>query len=398
MRVLHVIPALGLAYAGPANAVLGLAKSLVKAGVNVHIAAANGEDKNRVNIPLGVPRENHGVCTYYFPQPFQTSYAFSWPLTSWLRRNLRKYDLVHINSLFAYPTFVASRIAIRHQCPYVVSPHGMLEPWALQYKAWKKSPYLRFVEGTTLRKAAAIQALTLEEADYFRTLNIGAPTFVLPNGVNSDEFSPILGREAFEDRYPLTRGKSIILFLGRIDPKKGLDLLVAAFGKIAHKGLRGRVCLVIAGPDLVGYQNTIEHLIHKEGLYGDVLFTGGLYGDARLAALSAADIFVLPSRSEGFSVAVLEALACGCPVILTEACNFPRVKEVRAGEIISLDVQELTQSLLRLLSDKALRALMGAQGRELVQNEFSWQAIGNKMSQIYQDIFNRDKTSTAWVV
>lgn len=396
MRILHVIPSMGPAYGGPSTVLLGLAPALVQEDVSVDVATTDDNGAELLRVPLGVPVDNRGVKTYFFPKQNRGNFIFSWPLTQWLWRHQRDYDLVHIHSIFSYPTLAASRVARRLNQPYVVAPHGMAEPWCLGYKAWKKQPYLRLIERRTLSRSAALHALVVEEARNLRALKLPTPAFVLPNGVSLEEFQTPHPRHVFEFLYPETRGKRIVLFMGRIDPKKGLDLLTKAFAAVARNRPTDDLRLVIAGPDLIGYRAQVETLIAEQNVRGQVVFTGMLSGDVKLAALQAADVFVLPSHSEGFSIAVLEALAAGVPVIVTEACNFPRVAESQAGKVIPVDVGQLTQALGELLQNEEMRREMGRRGRRLIQQEYGWPVIAARLREIYQDILHGKQKSAAW--
>lgn len=397
MQVLHVTPSVGPVYGGPSKVVPELVQAMIREGVTVHIATTDANGKESLEVPLGVPVDTLGVPTYYFARQGSGSYTFSWPLTRWLWQHLDRYDLVHIHGVFAYPTLAASRVAQWLGRPYLITPHDMLGTWCLKYKAWKKSPYLKLIERTTLTGAAALHALGVDEAQDFSPLGLFTPVFVLPNGIEFNEFSSLPPREAFEAHYPEIKGKKIVLFMGRIDPKKGLDLLVKAFAEVTRTNAGAQLCLVIAGPDTIGYRETIEKLIKEENISAQVVFTGMIIGEMKLAALSAADVFVLSSHSEGCSMATLEALAAGCPVIITEGCKFPQVAEFGAGTVIPLDVGHLTKALSKLLENKERRLIMGERGRELILKRYSWPIIAAGMKEIYEDILRGNRKSTAWM-
>lgn len=397
MRVLHVVPSLDRAQGGPSKVVPELAAALVKQGLSVDIATTFGKHEESLGATIRVGMDGRVIPVHGFARQRSGSYAFSWQLTVWLRQNLGDYDLVHVNGAFSFPPLVASRLARRLKKPYVLSPHGMLDNWALQHKAWKKTPYMKLVERKTLLGAVALHALAMSEKLSFDALGLKAPVFILPNGIEIEEFSALPAREIFESRCPEVKGKKIILFLGRIDYKKGLDLLIKAYAQVVQASEHGSSLLVVAGPDLVGYREAIEELIRAENLRDHVVFAGMLSGDVKLAALNAADIFVLPSRSEGFSVAVLEALAAGCPVIITDACNFPQVVEAMVGKVIPTSVEPLRQALTEMLSDDEQRRVMGARARKFVKEEFDWTAIAARMCGVYEDVIRGRLGSDAWV-
>lgn len=397
MRVLHVVPSLDRAQGGTSKVVPELAAALVKQGLSVDIATTVGDTEESIEATILVGADDRVIPVHGFRRQRSGSYAFSWQLTVWLRRNLGDYDLVHINGAFSFPALVASRIARQMNKPYVLSPHGMLDAWALQHKAWKKAPYMKLIERKTLMRAAALHALAMSEKLSFDRLGLHPPAFILPNGINVEEFDALPAREIFEARCPEVKGKKIVLFLGRIDYKKGLDFLIKAYAQVRQASEHSSTCLVVAGPDLVGYRAAIEELIRAEHLGGHVFFAGMLSGDVKLAALNAADIFVLPSRSEGFSVAILESLAAGCPVIITEGCNFPQVTKAMVGKVIPTGVEPLRQALTEMLSDDEQRRVMGARARKFVEEDFDWTALAARMSGVYEDVVRGRRSSDAWV-
>jgi glycosyltransferase involved in cell wall biosynthesis len=272
----------------------------------------------------------------------------------------------------------------------------MLEPWAMSNKRWKKAPYFRLVERAMLSKASAVHALTQAEHCNIRALAIKTPTFVIPNGVSENEVSATQSAIDFEDLYPQTKGKKKVLFLGRIDPKKGIENLVRAFAQLVRGEFAGRTVLVIAGPDLVGHRQRIEETVRAYDIDDHVLFTGALSGTSKASALRSADLFVLPSLSEGFSVAVLEALACGCPVIITEKCNFPEVAAAQAGKVIAPNAEQLAEALRDLLRNDEERRDMGANGRNLIRRCFTWQTIAARLRSVYHDLDAQRRDCESW--
>jgi glycosyltransferase involved in cell wall biosynthesis len=395
LKVLHVVPALGPAYGGPSTVVPELAHALARHGIKVDIATTDANGRECLNVPKGIAVTKDGVDTYYFRRHWPRSYTCSFPLASWLRRRADDYDLIHVSAVFSFPSLAATRWTGR---PVIVWPHGMLDSWALRQKAWKKQLYLRILERPALRRARALHALTHSEARQLGTLKLVTPRFVVPNGVDSNMYRALPPRDTLSRRYPQLRGRSVVLFLGRLDPKKGLDLLVPAFARIVSQGhLTPTPFLVIAGPDLIGYRRSLELLVNRAGIDDHVLFTGMLSGLEKLAALAAADVFALPSRSEGLPVALLEALASGCPVIATDACNVSEIHEAGVGLRTGANVSDLEAALRTLLGDLGLAKEMGERGREYVQERFSWSKIAGDMVRIYTDITRDTRQSSSWV-
>lgn len=383
MKVLHVYPSLDATLGGPSSVAPELAKALVANGVEVHIVTtdyfAEGER---------TPREVEidGYKTFYLRRTGTGSFVYSGELKAWLQTHIRDYDLIHIHTVFAYPTYAASRIAQRASTPYIITPHGMLEPWCLAYKSWKKQPYMKLVERRTLQRAAAIHALAKAEQRNIRQLGIETEIFVVANGMNPDEFEDLPSRKVFETAFPETKNKRLLLFLSRLDPKKGVDILLHAYAELLAEPDIGDLHLVIAGPDLVNYKIQLEEIVKQRGITSAVTFTGMLTGEMKLAALASADVFALPSHSEGFSMAILEAMAAGCPVVITEACNFPEVAEFNAGFVIQPDETQLIGKLKRLLSDENLRCAMAGRARALVGEFYGWNKIARQLIERYREV------------
>jgi glycosyltransferase involved in cell wall biosynthesis len=285
-----------------------------------------------------------------------------------------KSDVVHIHGIWQEHCSRTAMLCRRFGKPYVVSAHGMLEPWALRRKAWKKRLYWRTVEQRNLQAAAGLRALTCDEGADYRRLGLLNPVRVIPNGIDLPEQAE---PELFLKKFPPLRGQRLVLFLGRLHAKKGLDILCRAWARLQSQFPDTQ--LVIAGPDEDGTLARIEGLAREAALSGRVTFTGILTGSAKWSALRAASLFVLPSHSEGFSVAVLEALACGVPVLLTRACHFPEVVSAGCGRETGPEEAGIQDCLASLLSlpPKAL-SHMGALGREFVRERFAWSQVARQ--------------------
>ncbi len=287
---------------------------------------------------------------------------------------------LHIHGLWQRSTSLTAKLAQKAGKPYIISAHGMLEPWALANKRWKKRVYLALVEGKNLRQAACLHALTEAEAEDYRRLGLRNPIAVIPNGVNVPlQSSP----HQFLSKFPALAGKRLILFLSRIHFKKGLDILCEAWSRLAP--LWPDTQLVLAGPDFEGTQAKVEQLIHQLGLGSRVTFTGMLKADMKWSALAASEFFVLPSYSEGLSVSVLEAMGVGKPVVITDKCNLPEVQLRACGTVTQPNtsaVQEAMNSMLHC--SPATRHAIGQAGHDLVRTRYSWDVIGKQTASLYQ--------------
>jgi poly(glycerol-phosphate) alpha-glucosyltransferase len=294
-------------------------------------------------------------------------------------------DLLHLHGLFTWPSHVARRWRRQTRRPVVVSPHGMLDPWALANSAWKKRLFLWLVENDNLRGAACLHALCWPEAENIRRLGLRNPVAILPNGVDLDQLPAPAPRASFDRLFPEATGRRLLLFLARIHPKKGILRLLDAWAASKVEGLLAPQgwLLVVAGPDQLGHRAQVEERILTLGLERDVLLTGPLSRDTKWAAFSAADGFILPSSSEGFPMAVLEAMASRLPVLLTRQCNVD-AEALGAGLVCEPETGSIAKQLRVFLElgDKDRRAF-GDKGRAAVEERYSWQRIAPNMIEVY---------------
>ena len=312
-----------------------------------------------------------------------------WPLgrRQWLDRTLRarfRRELagaggVHIHGLWEQSTLAAARAARSLRKPYIVSAHGMLEPWALNRSRRKKQLYAALFERSTLRRATCLHALTRAEAQSYRLFGSRAPIAVIPNAVSvPHDRTPDLFLKAF----PSARGKRLVLFLGRLHEKKGGDLLLDAWGQIA--GRAPGAMLVLAGAREPNHLPQLEWKAAPLIARGSLLLTGHLDAPMKWSALAAAECFVLPSFSEGLSIATLEAMGSALPVIVTEQSNLPEVAEHHCGWQVRADRDALRAAVDQVLANPpAANRAIGARGAALVGKRFSWPVVGEQMAELY---------------
>lgn len=289
-------------------------------------------------------------------------------------------DVVHVHGLWTYKSVAAYRWKRRNRGAYVVSPHGMLGPWPLQNSQLRKRVALSTYEGMHLRNARAIHALTAAEAADCRSLALKTPIAVIPNGVDLPALQPM---DAPEWAAATERGRFTLLYLSRLHPGKGLPELIDAWKSVASKNTAWQ--LVIAGWGAEGYVSQLKRKVLDTGLGGSVIFVGPQLGMRKHATFLYADAFILPSCSEALPMAVLEAWSYALPVIQTQQCNLP--EGVRAGAAIEIQPDSASiAGALRTLFDMTpeQRALMGAQGRALVERQFTWQSVAARMDRLYQ--------------
>ena len=380
MRILHITRGLEVHLGGPPRAISSLTSALHRSGVaSTVFAPASASAYTGALVPLP------DADLQLFPAG---RLARVWPghapeLARALKRNKTAYDLVHIHELWHHPHFVAVRVCKKLGIPYVITPHGTVSDTALSKSEWRKRLYTRLFQRAAIRGANIVHALTTTEADDVNRYATNVPTAVIPWGIDSTEFDPSRDGADFERSYPATEGKRVVLFMGRLNAVKGIDILVGGFARAARS--RDDLHLVIAGPD-DGYEVATRALVHEEGLDGRVSITGAIDGEVRLAALARADLFVLPSRGEGFSVAVLEALAASIPVVISDRCNFPDVARARAGREVAADPEAVGAAIGEILDDSALRREMARNGRALATGPYAWDTIATSFVEMYENV------------
>ncbi len=387
MKLLIIVPALGAVYGGPSKSVVELAQALGRhASVDLVSTNANGSEILDVPLNIWLPKSNYRIK--YFSYWGWGDYKLSWSLAQWLFEHITDYDLVNTNAIFSLTNFPAYWACQQQQIPYVITPRGMLEPWALSYKALKKRIYYILLEKPALQNARAIQMLASTEAEQIKPLNLKTPITVAPNAINRQDFENLPNPELFYNKFPDTRNKKLITFLGRIDPKKGLDLLAAAFKKVY--ALFPDTHLIVAGPDNIGFLPTAKDYFANAGCSDAVTFTGMLAGSLKYAALAAADIYVAPSYSEGFSMSVLEGMASGLPCVITTGCNFPEAAKANAAYVVDIDADAIAQALIKCLKAPQEAKEMGDRARQFVSENYTWDKIATKMIDVYTSIINKN--------
>ena len=324
------------------------------------------------------------------PAEMSDDHISFWPTSrvAWLRDRalqnhfaavVREADGLHIHGLWEQSTATACRMARRLGKPYVLSAHGMLEPWALATKRLKKQIYAAILERANVANATCLHALTTAEADQYRHFGAKGPIAIVPNAVAlPDNASP----ELFLTKFPELRGKRLLLFLSRLHPKKGLDLLLAAWEQTSKQ--HPETHLVIAGPDSDGMQAKLQAQATAAGITNSITFTGMLAGAMKWSALAAAEAYVLPSYSEGLSMALLEAMGMGLPVIATHACNMPQITAADAGWEVDANAAALASAVGDLWNRSAgENQSKGRNGAQLIAARYSPAQVARQMAEVY---------------
>lgn len=292
--------------------------------------------------------------------------------------------VVHGHGFYVGTNWLLGRETRRQSKPLVYHPHGMFEPWILSRSRWKKRIAHWLFEDANFKHAGLWRALTGKEAGQIRALGITAPVVVCANGIRLETFDDVPRLRAVAAAGKIKRS---LLFLARLHPKKGLDLLLQAWSRIP-KSERGDWQIVIAGPDELNHRAEIGKLAGSLGVQDDLVFIGEVSGDSKIRCLAEADAFVLPSRSEGFSVAILEAMACRLPVLATTACNFTELSTEGGGWCVEATVEEIARGLANLFAaNDAELQQRGEQARALVERHYTWPEIARAIDDACRSVF-----------
>jgi glycosyltransferase involved in cell wall biosynthesis len=371
MRILLTVASLHPETGGPARSVPGLATALAHQGVDVHVWSPNVPD--------------------LLPEP--VGFVLHRGTLEATLDLVKRLDLIHDNGLWLPLNHRIAKAAMLRGIPRVVSPRGMLEPWALKHKKWKKRLAWLFYQKYDLETASLLHSTAESEAEQFVRLGLTCAVTTIPNGVE------ILGtpkfknaticeeRKSYDDvRYATCSPTRTALFLSRIHPKKGLPLLVDTWAKVRPAGWR----MLVAGPDEGGHRAKVEMLVRHAGLSGEWEFCGSLEGSKKRSAYENADLFILPTYSENFGIAVAEALAHGLPVITTHGAPWQLLESERCGWWVPANGNGIASAL-----DDATRrspeelAAMGERGRTVVAERFVWDGIAKQFFECYQWLLGR---------
>jgi glycosyltransferase involved in cell wall biosynthesis len=408
VKILYAVHGYKPAYrvGGPILSVAAAAEQLVRRGHEVTVFTSNSNLDEDLDVPLDQPVNVDGVQVYYFRReeplkrwfpslPYLSQsmgFLYLPNMNAELERILPQTDVVHTHMPFVYPTYAAGRAAIAKKVPLFYHQRGVFDPARLHFRSLKKRVYIKYVEAPILRRATTLIALTDAEVASYKALGIQTPCRVIPNGI---DVAPYLSGDASKARakWKIPHDAKVILFLGRIHPIKGADRLLRAFLKTAPK-FKNAV-LVLAGPDEWNLRAKFAEEVATAGLADRVIFPGMVVGADKLDLLASADIFSLPSDAEGFSMAVLEALASSTAVLLSPGCHFPETEAAGCGYIAGLAPEEIAAKLELLLSNTAALSRMGTVGRDFVLQNYDWSSVIDRFLEAYQEGIHRVKSTGA---
>lgn len=353
LSVTHVLPTLDKKFGGPVSVATDMVQELTRQGIKASLF------------------------------PFPDTHSGKWNVWK-IRRLVESSDIVHIHCLWNLNATIAAYWARCLGKPYIITPHGMLGKWALEQKPLRKTLYANLLENKNLRGAAKVQFLNVgerREAQYFDTNLEG---FILPNGINFKQYEVPPDPKYFAAKFPQFEGKIIALFLGRVHPKKGFDVLLPSFAQ-ALKSLPN-LHLIIAGPSQGRFKDSLIANLKALSILNNVTFFDFVQGLEKLRLLKRADLFVLPSYQEGDPVAVKEAMFCKVPVLVTPECNLPEVHSHGAGVVAPPRIADWTDAILTVSDPASERKVMGENGHNLILENYSWEKIASHLIDVYRNL------------
>ena len=393
MKVLHVIPSLSPDLGGPPQVALHLVYALRQSGVEAEIVTTNYDRSQSFDVPLNQRVDYNfdadssaSVPVWFLPynSPALKEFIFSQAMTNWCWRNLQRYDILDNHFLFSYAPTCAATIAHRLRIPYTLRTMGQLSPWALAQGRFKKQIYTNFVERRNLNNAAAIHCTTPEEAEDVRRFGVQTPTITLPLGVKPPVVCPDAKIE-LRQKYQISSEVPIVLFLSRLHYKKRPELLLQSLGQLKAQGHNFH--LIMAGTGEIEYLNELQQLAALLDITDRVSFPGLVVGQDKDLLLQGSDLFVLPSFSENFGIAVAEALIASLPVVITPGVQIaPEIAAANAGLVVSGEVEPLAAAIAQLLTSAQLRLQLGENGKKLAQSRYVWTSIAQNLAAAYQSI------------
>ena len=374
MRIMQVIQFFSPEMGGSVGNVYGLSKTLVKMGHEVTICTTDFAFDEVYS------RELAGVSIKKFPSKYG-KYRYTPQMKDWLGRVIKDYDILHLNNYWGYQNMIASSAAAKAGIPYVVSPHGSIP---IIMNGFIKKYLFDIIFGVRiLRKASRVIGVSELERRQIASKGVHDDKIVTISNAVILPPEDIRGGNEFRERYGIPEDKMILLYLGRVHKRKGVDILIKAFSKLLKDGYS--MVLIVTGPD-DGFIKGAQALIKELGIEKDVLLTGPLYGRDKYLAYCAADIYVLNSSYEIFGNTILEACSCGTPVVINDKGGIAGVVSGKCGEVAKYDHRDLSKKIKVLLDSPQKRVSYGEAGYKMVRESFTWDKIAKQYESVYKEV------------
>jgi glycosyltransferase involved in cell wall biosynthesis len=383
LHIVHITPyfAPAFVYGGPPRSVLGLCHGLQHAGAQVSVVTTTANGDGELPEAVTSRAEFEGIAVRYLPRQFPKRNFRAARLEEALDRSLDRCDVVHIHGCWNFFGWTAARWCRRRGVAYGLSPRGMLHPWSFAHGRVAKWFAYRLLESRVLEGARFVHATSREEAEVVARLGAPGSIVTIPNGVERADPPAAESVHAFRKRYGFTLRDFVVLYLGRLHPKKGVDTLLDAFRQVADRSSSAR--LLVAGAGDPEYVRQLRGSARDLVRSGRAIFAGFLDGSDRRLAFAAADAFALTSHSENFGLSVAEAMAAARPVIVSRGCPWPQIAEWRAGIWVQNTRADVAAALDALVSDPSAARQLGENGQRAVRQHLDWNRLAAQMLDAY---------------
>lgn len=388
-KALYVACGIGPRSGGPHKDIPGLCREMARRGWDVSLLATDRDGTDRMEVPLGEWIVRDGFRTQYFRTVNMPGGWDQFALCEAYRRFLRQEvplaDVVHVYSMYNYPSFWAGLYARKYNVPYLLEPHGTLDTYMFGHHKWRKRIFEFLCERRNFRGAAAIRFLSETEASMARAnLKVSFAGVVIPTGVEPGEFKPSNRLAAVLHKFSLPPNRRLVAFVGRLHIKKGIDTLIQAFVQLAQ--MDDSLHLAVIGPD-DGMEPGMRAIVAQAGLNSRVTFTGMVIGQDKIDLMAAATVVVIPSYTENFCNVAIEAMALGIPVVVSSGVGIARqIEKAEAGIVANPNVDAIAAAIRQLIEDPRAMERLSFAGRELVSQSFSWAAVGTKTDALYRHL------------
>ncbi|MEI6394450.1 MAG: glycosyltransferase [Verrucomicrobiota bacterium] len=392
-RILVVVPYYKPAYVygGPVRSVPALCEGLSQLGCEVTVLTTNANGNSDLDLTASEDCMVDGVKVCYCPREKSPLLFYSPTLRQACNQQIPAYDLVYIVSCWSYPFVAATQAAAKAHIPYLISPRTAFMHATWERKFLKKAIYHCLVERKWIARAAAIHYTSQIELDQSRWLRLQSKPVIVPNPVDMSDFATSPQRGSFRERYGIAAEEQVLLYIGRVESRKGLDLAIRAFGRSASS--RRQTRFVIAGPEENMHMRALKRLAKCVGVADRMLFTGILLGGVRLGAFRDADLLVLTSKGENFAMSVVEAMAAGIPVLVTDTVGVSTdVAAHGAGLVVPREVNAVAAAMDRLLSSAELRRKFGEAGKAFATVNYALDAVAGLWLERFKNMFKNRNT------
>jgi glycosyltransferase involved in cell wall biosynthesis len=394
MKVLHVIPSLAPRHGGPTEAVLNMVRALRQSGVDATIVSSDDDVGGRLPVPVEKWLEHEGIPTYFIRRVTSRShtlvgFTFSPRFVPWLWREIPRQDFVHVHTVFSFPANVAMAVARRRGKPYAARPLGQLCNWSLKVRSGIKRLQLAAIGRRNLDSAAFLHLTSQMEANEVADIGLRCPVKVLPLGIQIPNETSGCG-EWLRTALGIPKQNRIALFLSRLHPKKGLDVLLRGLARVRD----AKIDLVICGDGDQRYVGELRQLADQLGLASRVHWLGFVTGERKWQIVQGCDFFVLPSTSENFGIAVIEALACGLFIVVSPHVGLaPEIAKTGIGCSVAIQEISLADALVAVSLNERFDVESRAARRAFAAQRFSWDSATRSLIAAYEEVLRLPNSS-----